>query len=158
LHDDSPSVGFLRKIVLLAEAFMSCKSSFRSFSFYSKHDTVSDSRYLLICRNARRDAINDPSGFPGARAGVDFHRGYKGKHLPKEYIERGQIYFGFEVDEKLLPFGIEEFGDQCWVYSSDIPHGDRLYGAVDVFLKRNDISEESKQKLLVDNTARFYGV
>jgi predicted TIM-barrel fold metal-dependent hydrolase len=77
---------------------------------------------------------------------------------PKEYIERGQIYFGFEVDEKLLPFAVEEFGDQCWVYGSDIPHGNRLYGAVDVFLKRNDISEESKQKLLVDNTARFYGV
>jgi len=70
---------------------MSCKSSFRSFSFYSKHDTVSDSRYLLICRNARRDAINDPSGFPGARAGVDFHRGYKGKHLPKEYIDRLEL-------------------------------------------------------------------
>jgi hypothetical protein len=41
---------------------------------------------------------------------------------------------------------------------TDIPHGDRLYGAVDVFLKRNDISEESKRKLLVDNTARFYGL
>jgi hypothetical protein len=24
---------------------------------------------------------------------------------------RGRIYFGFEVDEKLLPFAIEEFGD-----------------------------------------------
>ena len=59
------------------------------------------------------------SGFPGARAGVDFHRGYTGKHWPKEYIERGQIYFGFEVDEKLLPFAIEEFGDQCWVYGSE---------------------------------------
>jgi hypothetical protein len=34
-------------------------------------------------------------------------------------------------------------------------HSDRLYGAVDVFLKRRDISEESKRKLLVDNTARF---
>jgi hypothetical protein len=31
-------------------------------------------------------------------------------------------------------------------------------GAVDVFLKREDISEESKRKLLVDNTARFYGL
>src|SRR2546430_17699656 len=100
---------------------MSCKSSFRSFSFYSKHDTVSDSRYLLICRNARCDAIDDPSGFPGARAGVDFHKGYKGKHLTKEYIEQEQIYFGFEVDEKVLPFAIEEFGDQCCVYGSDIP-------------------------------------
>ena len=104
------------------------------------------------------ERIEEYSGFPGARAGVDFHRGYTGKHWPKEYIERGQIYFGFEVDEKLLPFAIEEFGDQCWVYGSDIPHGDRLYGAVDVFLKRDDISEESKRKLLVDNTARFYGL
>jgi hypothetical protein len=29
-------------------------------------------------------------------------------------------------------FAIEEFGDPCRVYGSDIPHGDRLYGAVDV--------------------------
>ncbi len=48
--------------------------------------------------------------------------------------------------------------EACWVYGSDILHGDRLYGAVDVFLKRDDISEESKRKLLVDNTARFYGL
>ena len=73
-------------------------------------------------------------------------------------IERGQIYFGFEVDEKLLPFVLEEFGDECWVYGSDIPHGDRLYGAVDVFVRRKDISEESKRKLLVDNTACFYNI
>jgi predicted TIM-barrel fold metal-dependent hydrolase len=69
---------------------------------------------------------------------------------------------GFFVNqtEKNFHCGIrvEEFGDQCWVYGSDIPHGDRLYGAVDVFLKRKDISEESKRKLLVDNTARFYGL
>jgi len=45
-----------------------------------------------------------------------------------------------------VPFAIEEFGDQCWLYGSDIAHGDRLYGAVDVFLKRDDISEESKRK------------
>ena len=30
--------------------------------------------------------------------------------------------------------------------------------AVDVFLKRDVITEESKRKLLVDNTARFYGL
>ena len=55
----------------------------------------------------------------------------------------------------MLSFAIEEFGDECWVYGSDIPHGDRLHGAVDVFLKRSDISEESKRTLIVDNTARF---
>ena len=50
-------------------------------------------------------------------------------------IERGQIYLGFDVDEKLFPFAIEEFGDQCWVHGPDIPHGDRLDGLVDDFLK-----------------------
>jgi len=104
------------------------------------------------------ERITDYSGFPGARAGEDFRRGYNAQHLPKEYIERGQIYFGFEVDEKLLPFAIEEFGDECWLYGSDIPHGDRLYGAVDLLLQRKDLSEESKRKLFVDNTARFYGL
>jgi hypothetical protein len=44
------------------------------------------------------------------------------------------------------------------VYGSGISHGDNLYGTVDVFLKRDDVSEESKRKLLVDNTTRFYGL
>jgi hypothetical protein len=44
------------------------------------------------------------------------------------------------------------------VYGSDIPHRDRLYGAVDVFLKRDAISARSKRELLVDSTARFYGL
>jgi hypothetical protein len=29
------------------------------------------------------------------------------------------MYFGFEVDEKLLPFAVEEFGEGCWGYGSD---------------------------------------
>ena len=76
----------------------------------------------------------------------------------KDYIERGQIYFGFEVDEKLLAFAIEELGDRCWVYGSDIPHGDRSTARSMSSSKRDDISEESKRKLLVDSTARFYGL
>ena len=77
--------------------------------------------------------------------------------------EEAQLEKAKRDEERLKPLfaenaaAIEEFGDQCWVYGSDIPHGDRLYGAVDVFLKRGDISEEGKRKLLVDNTARFTG-
>jgi predicted TIM-barrel fold metal-dependent hydrolase len=77
---------------------------------------------------------------------------------PKNTSIADRFTSGFEVDEKLRPFAIEEFGDQCRVYGSDIPHGDRMYGAVDVFLKREEISEASKRKLLVDNTVRFYGL
>ena len=74
------------------------------------------------------DRVSDYSGLGDARAGADFNRGYLAKHKPEEYIRRGQIYFGFEVDERLLPFAVEEFGDECWLYGSDIPHGDRLVG------------------------------
>ena len=55
--------------------------------------------------------------------------------------------------------GNNHFGnrnDQCWVYRSTFPDGDLLYGAVDIFLKRNDISQESKRNLLVHTTVRFY--
>ena len=104
------------------------------------------------------DRVSDYSGLGDARAGADFNRGYLAKHKPEEYIRRGQIYFGFEVDERLLPFAVEEFGDECWLYGSDIPHGDRLVDSVGVFLERTDIGEDTKRKLLVDNVARFYGL
>ena len=61
------------------------------------------------------------------------------------------------MDEKLLPYAIDEFGDGCWLYGSDIPHGDRLPDAVDVFTGRRDVTEKAKRKLLVDNVVRFYG-
>lgn len=104
------------------------------------------------------ERVSDYSGLDDARAGTDFKRGYLGRHKPEEYIRRGQIYFGFEVDERMLPFAIDEFGDECWLYGSDIPHGDRLVDSVSVFLGRPDIGDDTKRKLLVDNVARFYGL
>jgi predicted TIM-barrel fold metal-dependent hydrolase len=80
------------------------------------------------------------------------------EHYPKEYIERGQLYFGFEVDEGMLAYVLEEFGDECWLYASDIPHRDRLFDNSHVLQERTDIGEETKRKLLIDNTARFYGL
>jgi hypothetical protein len=101
--------------------------------------------------------IEEYSGFPRARAGVDFHRGYTGKRLPKEYIERGQIYFGFEVDEKLLPFAIEEFGDQCWVYGSDIPHRPPLQRR-SMSSSSETISSRTASEGARRYTAQFYGL
>jgi hypothetical protein len=37
-------------------------------------------------------------------------------------------------------------------------HGVFCLRRIDFFLKRDDISAVSKRKLLVDNTARFYGL
>ncbi len=60
------------------------------------------------------------------------------RQAKQRHIERGQIYFSFKVDEKLLPFPTEEFR----VYGSYIPHRDCLCGAVDGVPKQGDISEE----------------
>ena len=84
--------------------------------------------------------------------------GYLSKLQPEEYIQRGQVYFGAEVDDGLLPYVVDKFGGDCWLYASDIPHGDRYLGSVDLLLGRMDITEETKQKILVENPARFYGL
>ena len=83
---------------------------------------------------------------------------YTAKLLPEEYVKRGQVYFGFEVEDEMLPYVVNKFGDECWMWASDIPHADRRLEAVDYLMARDDLSEETKRKLLVDNGARFYGL
>ena len=89
--------------------------------------------------------IEEYSGFPARGREWIFIGDTRVSICPKNTSSADRLTSGFELDEKLLPLAIEEFGDKCWVYGSDIPHGDRLYGTVDVFLKRGDISEESKR-------------
>jgi predicted TIM-barrel fold metal-dependent hydrolase len=82
--------------------------------------------------------------------------GYRAELRPEEYIKRGQVYVGFEVNEELLPAILDEYGDECWLYASDIPHNHRMYRAADFLMHRTDVREASKRNLLVGNTARFY--
>ena len=69
---------------------------------------------------------------------IDRHEqgGYRSELSPSEYIQRGNLWFGFEVEDPLLPYCLEHFGEDCWVYGSDIPHGDRLKDAAKVLQKR----------------------
>ena len=102
------------------------------------------------------ERVEEYSGKPGTRAGARI--GYKSELLPEEYVKRGQVFFGFEVEDALLPFVTERYGNDCWVYGSDIPHVDRLYKASDLLQQRTDLTEETKRKLLIDNVAKFYGL
>ncbi len=81
---------------------------------------------------------------------------YRAKRRPLDYARGGNVYFGFEVDEKLLPHCIGLVGDDRFIYASDIPHGDREWDSVTTFSSRPDLSEDSKRKLLIDNGRRFY--
>lgn len=57
----------------------------------------------------------------------------------------------------MLPYLIAHYGDDFLFFASDIPHSHRMVKASAALEERTDLSLESKQKLLVDNTARLYG-
>lgn len=75
---------------------------------------------------------------------------------PDEYIRSGRLYFGFEVEDHILPYMVDRWGADVWLYASDIPHGHRILDATSHFLARKDLTEDVKRQLLIDNTARFY--
>jgi len=79
------------------------------------------------------------------------------KMTPKEYIEAGRIYIGFEVDDDLLPYMVEKYGTDCWVYASDIPHSHRKPDSAKYVLNRSDLSDEAKSKILWAGTSQLYG-
>ncbi len=83
---------------------------------------------------------------------------YSSELLPAEYIARGQLFFGFEVEEGQLAYFVDRYGADPLLYATDIPHVHRINDSVALLERREDLSTETKRKLLVDNTARFYGL
>jgi predicted TIM-barrel fold metal-dependent hydrolase len=83
---------------------------------------------------------------------------YRAKHRPLDYARGGNVYFGFEVDDRLLPHAVDLVGDSRFIYASDIPHGDREWDSVTMLRDRADLDDQAKQRLLVDNGLRFYGL
>ena len=75
---------------------------------------------------------------------------------PMEYIKRAKLYFSAEVEDVLLPQGLDLVGDDQIMFGSDMPHGDRERFAAEMLRKRNDISEAAKTKILESTPARFY--
>ncbi len=77
---------------------------------------------------------------------------------PLEYIQAGRIFIGYEVDDQLLPYMVDKYGTDCWVYASDIPHAHRKPDSAKHILNRADLSDSAKQRILWEGTARLYGL
>jgi predicted TIM-barrel fold metal-dependent hydrolase len=75
---------------------------------------------------------------------------------PVDYVKEGRVYFSCELDEKRIAMAAEAIGDDCILYSSDLPHAHRVFEALKVFERRNDIAAGTKRKIL-SNGARFFG-
>ncbi|HXG35852.1 MAG TPA: amidohydrolase family protein [Dehalococcoidia bacterium] len=77
---------------------------------------------------------------------------------PSEYVRDGNLYVTCESEDRLLPYIIEMWGEDRILLSSDIPHVELRDNAKEELLHREDVSPQVKQKILVDNTLRFYGL
>lgn len=76
---------------------------------------------------------------------------------PSEYY-KARCYT-VTYDEELLKFAVEYLGDDHLVFSTDYPHHDAPFpNGVKWFLDHDDISRDTKRKILWDNGARLFGV
>ena len=74
---------------------------------------------------------------------------------PAEYIKAGRVYFSCELDEARIGMVADAIGDDCILYSSDLPHAHRVFDAIKLFHGRSDLRESTKAKILA-NGARFF--
>ena len=81
------------------------------------------------------------------------------KRAPTEYVRDGRWYFHTEADEKMLPYVISVIGDDRLFYASDFPHWDSHYPqSVDDMLSREDLSAETKRKVMGANAKALYAL
>jgi predicted TIM-barrel fold metal-dependent hydrolase len=77
---------------------------------------------------------------------------------PSEYFRR-QCFISADPEDRLVYQAIEYIGDENIVYASDYPHPDAEYpGILKEFLDAPQISATSKQRILVENPRRLYGL
>ncbi|MDE2802820.1 MAG: hypothetical protein OXK21_08055, partial [Chloroflexota bacterium] len=77
---------------------------------------------------------------------------------PLEYIRNGRIFIGFEVDDDLLPYMVNKYGTDCWVYASDIPHAHRVPDSPSYIYNRPDLTDEQKSRIVWKGTTELYGL
>lgn len=81
----------------------------------------------------------------------------KGK--PSEYVGSGRVYVSFDPDDAMLPYCMERYGDDMWLFAADYPHWDTLFpNATREVRKRADISDAQKRKVFFDNVNQFYSL
>lgn len=81
----------------------------------------------------------------------------KGK--PSEYVASGRVYVSFDPDDAMLPYCMERYGDDMWLFAADYPHWDTLFpNATREVRERKDISDAQKRKVFFDNTNQFYNL
>jgi len=75
----------------------------------------------------------------------------------EDYFKSGKIFVAAEADDSMLVHEMALLGEDQILFSSDFPHDEGRGDAMKEVLDREDISHEQKEKILCDNTLRFFG-
>lgn len=74
---------------------------------------------------------------------------------PREYVAEGRVHFSCELDEARIAMVADAIGQDCILYSSDLPHAHRVFDAIKLFRERKDIPEGTKAKILANGEGFF---
>jgi predicted TIM-barrel fold metal-dependent hydrolase len=80
--------------------------------------------------------------------------------LPSDLLARRQLFFECG-EEPTTRRDVELLGDDCLLWASDFPHEatkTNLQALVENFFEREDLSSQSKSKIIYDNAKHFYGL
>jgi uncharacterized protein len=76
---------------------------------------------------------------------------------PRDYVTEGRVFFSCELDEARIDMVSHAIGNDCILYSSDLPHAHRVFDAIALFRGRKDVDEHTKAKILANGTT-FFGM
>src|SRR5262245_18839018 len=76
---------------------------------------------------------------------------------PSEYMKSGQMYYSFEMEEKMLPYVADFVGAERLIFATDYNHSDSKFPhAVEGVMERKDLSAALKTKIMGENAAKLY--
>lgn len=76
---------------------------------------------------------------------------------PSEYMKSDQMFYAFEMEEKMLPYVAEFVGADRLVFATDYNHSDSKFPhTVAEVMEREDLSPDLKAKLMGENAAKLY--
>jgi predicted TIM-barrel fold metal-dependent hydrolase len=74
-------------------------------------------------------------------------------------MRSGQMFYAFEMDEKMLPYVAEFVGADRLVFATDYNHSDSKFPhTVEEVMERADISKSLKAKIMGENAAKLYNL
>ncbi len=79
------------------------------------------------------------------------------KMRPGDYVRAGRIKISCDYEEQTIHHVVDTFGPDYVMYASDYWHADAKFpGTVEAIVRRTELSDEAKRKILGTNAAAFF--